>query len=177
MPDVTDWISAGANVAAAIGTVGALWVGAVTLRQQVNDQHHAQASAITVGSEVELRPLQESKLLFFITNNSPLPIYGVGLYGSIDEEIDGTANADVLPPTKKIGFYAPVRDERKVLAEFSDSAGNRWMRNESGLLIAWPEDTWWRRQKMKMRWWLRKTFNPNWLQKELNKAKASRPGG
>lgn len=174
MSDLADWISAGANVAAAIGTVGALWVGAVTLRRQVNDQHRAQASAITVGSEVEVRPLQESKLLFFITNNSPLPIYRVGLYGSMDEESDGTAKADVLPPTKTIGFYSPIREERKVLAEFSDSAGNRWMRNESGQLIEWPENNWWRRHKMKMRWWWRKKLNPNWLQKELAKTKASR---
>lgn len=73
MSDVTDWIGAGANGAAAIGTVGALWVGAITLRRQVNDQHRAQAAAVTV--TVQKVRNNNAVLEFAVQNDSPLPIY------------------------------------------------------------------------------------------------------
>lgn len=166
-PTVTDWISAVGQAVGAIGTAGALWLGAVTFRRQVRDQHRAQASAITVGSEVEARPLQEPKLLFFITNNSSQPIYRVGLHGVISEEHDGTAKADVLAPSKTIGFYAPVRERREVLAEFSDSAGTRWMRDETGQLIEWPEYNWWKSKKLAIHLWWITRGSPQWTQEQV----------
>lgn len=147
--EVTDWISAGANVAAAIGTVGALWVGALTLRRQVNDQHRAQASAVTVGN----RPWKEwhpdvgelkSGTMYFISNNSSLPIYYVLLYTG-SKETRRKEDRAVLAPGEELSFRASSSDSL-AFAKFVDSAGVPWTRNGAGALtqvkgkdfLPWP---------------------------------------
>ncbi|MEV7572637.1 hypothetical protein AB0P28_05980 [Pseudarthrobacter sp. NPDC089323] len=139
MPDVTDWISAWSDVAAAVGTVGALWVGAVTLRRQVNDQHRAQVRAVTVGSEVETRPLQESRPRFFITNSSNLPIYSVVLEVTIEEGKARRAMADVILPGKSLDLYGQGTAQRKVHGAFTDSAGHRFIRDDKGKITEYPK--------------------------------------
>jgi hypothetical protein len=136
--EVTDWISASANVAAAIGTVGALWVGAVTLRRQVNDQHRAQASAITVGN----RPWNEVNadtgeithgFVYFITNNSSLPIYNVLVYaGPVSAR--RTVIRPVLAPGEEASFNMNSSDFM-AFAKFNDSSGVAWKRDGAGRLI------------------------------------------
>lgn len=150
MSDVTDWISASANVAAAVGTVGALWVGALTLRQQVKDKHRAQASAVTVGR----RPWKEldpdigelkSGTEYFISNNSPLPIYYVLLYKG-SRETRRKEERPVLAPGEELSFKSSSSTDALAFAKFVDSAGFGWSRNGSGALtqekskdfLPWP---------------------------------------
>lgn len=99
--EVTDRISAGANVAAAIGTVGALWLGAITLRQQVKDQIRQQAPAVTVGS----RRASETGTAYecFISNGSELPICSVRLVAKFDEN-EADSEADVVEPGGRLAF-------------------------------------------------------------------------
>lgn len=132
MAEVTDWISAGANVAAAVGTVGALWVGAVTLRRQVNDQHRRQASAVTVGS----RRIQVRGATFecFISNGSQLPIYRVRLSAKFDK-IATSERVDVIEPGDRFTITRRDAESRHVYADFTDSAGQDWSRNDDGLLV------------------------------------------
>lgn len=155
MSDATDWISAGANLAAAVGTVGALWVGAVTLRRQVNDQHRAQASAVTVGAKIVRPPLQEAHFRCFIANGSTMPIYRVGLMINFDgNKEDG--HTDVLEPGDRIEITMRPSEKRKVLGEFMDSSGNVWLRNDKGKLIPWTQNNWWQGRKILVElWWMR----------------------
>lgn len=134
MSDVTDWISASADVAAAIGTVGALWVGAVTLRRQVNDQHRAQASAVTVG----LRPARNRGASYecFLTNGSSLPIYHVRLSAKFDKAAT-SEKADVIEAGGRLSIFLNEADNRHVYADFTDSAGQDWSRSDDGTLVAY----------------------------------------
>lgn len=137
--EVTDWISAGANVAAAIGTVGALWVGAVTLRRQVNDKRREQASAVTVGyrEDKQLGRNGEQRRHFFIRNASSLPIYDVTLYGAIPWPIPRKprppVHREVLAPGEEESVYSNNKDAQPH-AMFKDSAGVTWERYVDGRL-------------------------------------------
>jgi hypothetical protein len=46
---LTDWIGAIATAIGAVGTAGALWVGAITLRRPNDDQRRIQAENVTIG--------------------------------------------------------------------------------------------------------------------------------
>lgn len=162
-PEVTDWISASANVAAAVGTVGALWVGAVTLRRQVNDQHRQQASAVTVGAKIIRLPLHEPHFLCFIANGSTMPIYHVGLSANFDGKKE-EGRTDVLEPGDRVEIKMGLSENRKVFGEFVDSAGNHWMRTEKGKLTQWPRNNWWQGRMILVNiWWV--THRPDWLKK------------
>lgn len=76
-PSITDWISAVGGAIGALGTAGALWLGAVTFRRQVQDQHRAQAAAITVS--ISPIPNVTGRSWVEIRNDSREPIYGVAL--------------------------------------------------------------------------------------------------
>lgn len=149
VPSTADWMSAWANIGAALGTVGALWVGTVTLRRQVKDQHRAQASAIAI-RVVALGFLgMDGKLDRSgadIFNASPLPIFNVtmecfdraGLRLSIERH-------DVVPSGQTMGThrFGPEHDLGAATVEFSDSAQNRWRRHSNGSLTEirprrWP---------------------------------------
>lgn len=136
-PTVTDWISAVGQALGAIGTAGALWLGAETFRRQVRDQHKAHASAITVGTEILERPLQESKLRCFIVNNSSLPIYRVTLAGCFDQSTK-LVDVRVLAPGNFLDFYVSPKGESDVQGAFTDSASNRWIKSDRGMLIENP---------------------------------------
>lgn len=132
MSDVTDWISAGANAAAAVGTVGALWVGAVTLRRQVNDQHRAQAAAVTV--TVQKVKNDRSLLEFSVQNDSPLPIYEVMLIAS-DRGVDVEQTfVAAMPPKTQTSFQLRDTGFMGCRAKFYDSSSRRWVRHFNGTL-------------------------------------------
>ncbi|MET3348997.1 UNVERIFIED_ORG: hypothetical protein ABID57_000666 [Arthrobacter sp. UYEF1] len=134
MSEVTDWISASANVVAAVGTAGALWVGAVTLRRQVNDKHRQQAAAITVGNRIwkEQTDIGELKrgVLYFIRNNSTLPIYNVLLYAG-PVEARRKDIRQVLAPGEEASFKMASSDFM-AFAKFIDSSGVAWKRDGAG---------------------------------------------
>ena len=140
MPQSTEWISALSDAVAAVGTVGALWVGALTLSQQVKDKHRAQASAVTVGNRPwkELTDIGDVKggIKYFVTNNSPLPIYNVLLYS-----IEGRRHQTmpVLAPGGEVSFNMSTSDF-SVIAKFADSAGVSWKRDGNGKLTELKSD-------------------------------------
>ncbi|MFF2840522.1 hypothetical protein [Paenarthrobacter sp. NPDC057981] len=132
MSDVTDWVSAGANVAAAIGTVGALWVGAVTLRRQVNDQHRAQAAAVTVSVQKTKR--DQEILEFMVQNDSPLPIYEVMLIASDHGKDVEQVFVAAMPPNTSSSFQLRDTSFMGCRATFYDSSRKRWVRDFTGQL-------------------------------------------
>lgn len=75
MSDLTGWMTTGPNVAAAIGTVGALWIGALTLRPQVNDKPHDQAAGVAL--MIITTENDVASFTFILQDDSPLPIYDV----------------------------------------------------------------------------------------------------
>jgi hypothetical protein len=130
--EVTDWISAGSNVAAAIGTVGALWVGAVTLRRQVNDQHRTQAAAVTVTVQ---KVRNDPELLeFSVRNDSPFPIYEVMLIASDHGNDVEQEFVAALPPKTSTSFQLRDTSFMGCRAKFYDSSGRRWVRHFNGEL-------------------------------------------
>ncbi|WP_155855716.1 hypothetical protein [Arthrobacter sp. 9MFCol3.1] len=131
--EVTDWISAGANVAAAVGTVGALWVGAVTLRRQVNDQRRGQAKLVTVGV-TRTRTRRKSEDLFYVLNNGEEPIFGVDLLIT-SHKGSSASSEDVLPPKSSMSAVIESGTVTEARAQFGDSAGNGWTRFISGELF------------------------------------------
>lgn len=132
MPEVTDWISAGANVAAAVGTVGALWVGAVTLRRQVNDQHRAQAAAVTVSVQ---KVRNDRELLEFrLQNDSHLPIYEVMLIASDHGKDVEQEFVAAMPPGTTTSFQLKDTSFMGCRATFYDSSRKRWVRDFTGQL-------------------------------------------
>lgn len=132
MPDLTDWISAIANVAAAVGTVGALWVGVVTFRRQVNDQHRAQASAVTV--TVQKTKQNRDILEFMLQNDSPLPIYEVILIASDHGKDVKQEFVAAMPPRTSTSFQLRDTSFMGCRATFYDSSGKRWVRDFTGPL-------------------------------------------
>jgi hypothetical protein len=169
-PNAAEWLSAwstfwGAIAAGigAVGTVGALWVGALTLRRQVNDKHREQASAITVGAQLIQTPLFEDRYRCFISNGSHLPIYDVQLSANFDDARTSD-RVDVLEPGKFLEYHVGIAEQREVLAQFADSSGNYWMRNSRGKLTPRPKNTRLhaRRNRTSI-WWI--THKPKWLKR------------
>ncbi|MFF1880574.1 hypothetical protein ACFVVC_03780 [Pseudarthrobacter sp. NPDC058196] len=130
--EVTDWISAVSDAAAAVGTVGALWVGAITLRRQVNDQHRAQASAVTVSVQ---KTKQNGEILeFMVQNDSPLPIYEVMLIASDRGDDIHQDFVAAMPPRTRTSFQLRETSYMGCRAKFYDSSGKRWVRHFNGQL-------------------------------------------
>jgi hypothetical protein len=132
MSDATDWISAGANVTAAVGTVGALWVGAITLRRQINDQHRAQAAAVTV--TVQTTKQNREILEFKLQNDSPFPIYEVMLIASDRGKDVEQEFLAAMPPNTATSFQLRDTSFMGCRAKFYDSSGKRWVRHFNGQL-------------------------------------------
>jgi hypothetical protein len=129
-PSVTDWISAIGGAIGALGTAGALWLGAVTFRRQVRDQHRAQAAAATV-MVTRVGRLATVEL----HNGSALPIYAIKLVATYPDANDVSAEFFVGPP------HAPVTannwafaEGMSAYAEFRDSADRKWRRHLAGKL-------------------------------------------
>ncbi|RAM37235.1 hypothetical protein [Arthrobacter globiformis] len=134
---VTDWISAVGGAVGAVGTAGALWLGAVTFRRQVKDQHRSQASAVTVGCvrTVNFDEIGDRSVnyRYFIQNNSPLAIYNVLLYAG-PHDLRTSSRQEVLVPGGEIEFHRSTSDFM-AFAKFVDSAGVCWKRHGDGTLI------------------------------------------
>jgi hypothetical protein len=137
MSDVTDWIGSLGSAVGAMGTAGALWLGAVVYRRQARDQHRSQAAAVSVGSRMDRTP--HLQYWHFIENGSQMPIYDIHLHVLKDgrpvfeEGRPVEERAAVLVSTKSIGF---MQQEDGIItqAEFSDSSGTRWRRDSTGKL-------------------------------------------
>lgn len=138
-PNAAEWLSAwstfwGAIAAGvgAIGTAGALWLGAVTFRRQVNDQHRAQAAAVTVTVQ---RTRQDSDVLeFSVQNDSSLPIYEVMLIASDRGRDVQQEFVAAMPPRTASSFQLRDTGFMGCRAAFYDSSGKRWVRHFNGHL-------------------------------------------
>lgn len=136
-PNAADWLSAVstfwgaiAGGIGAIGTAGALWLGAVTFSRQVRDQHRVQASRVIVlmdeGTGKGAGYLSPKAI---VKNLSDLPIYKVQLRAAPRDAFDNG-----LEKTKPVlmgewpisipGKYL----ETSVHVEFQDSGGTTWIR-------------------------------------------------
>ncbi|WP_285250221.1 hypothetical protein [Pseudarthrobacter sp. fls2-241-R2A-168] len=139
-PNAAEWLSAistfwGAIAGAigALGTAGALWLGAITFTRQVNDQHRAQAATVTV--HVGIKAGIDDNHTVEITTGSKLPIYNMELV-CIGSEGDVLEVFRKHVVTDRFGQYLdealPLHQAR---ATFTDSAGVRWERWSKGKLI------------------------------------------
>jgi hypothetical protein len=134
-PSVTDWISAVGQAVGALGTAGALWLGAITFQRQVRDQHRAQASAITVS--VEKSRHDAGILEFKVKNDSNLPIYEVLLF-AVDRQGNNVEQdfRTVLSSGDSLSFQLRTGgDLMRCRAYFRDSSGTRWSSEASGQLV------------------------------------------
>lgn len=124
---LTDWIGAIATAAGAVGAVGALWVGAVTLRRQINDQHRGQARAVTV--KIYHTPDANGLTSVEIRNDSSLPIYGVVLVATNKKgEVIGQEFEHAMPAGTPKSYDMPSELVGSAYALFQDSAGTKWKR-------------------------------------------------
>jgi hypothetical protein len=130
----SDWISAIGSAVGAIGTAGALWLGAITFRRQVRDQHRAQASAISVAIDAHENG-NSDRVRVEIRNDSPLPIYGVILVAKRQNGADLGQELTYAMPTKDIvAFHCDYIHGMMAYADFTDSAGSKWRRYFTGEL-------------------------------------------
>lgn len=138
-PKVTDWISAAFTAFGSLATAGALWLGAVTFRRQVRDQHRAQASAVS--ASVEQSSQDHGVLILSAHNGSSLPIYEVLLMArDVQDNYVDQDFRNVLP--RDGGFSFQKRTNGILLrcrVYFRDSAGQRWSREASGQLKELPD--------------------------------------
>lgn len=120
----------------AIGTAGALLLGAYTFRRQVRDQHRAQAAAITVGVRTEREYLDmggtRTWYRYFVRNDSLLPIYHVRLYfGPVEKR--RKIDREVIAPGDEVTHDSQSSDFM-AFGKFVDSSGVAWKRDGSGKL-------------------------------------------
>ena len=142
-----DWLSTGANLFSAVGTVGAFVVGFVLLRREhrreadrAEDERRAQAARISAWVELYRKPDGTRELAFHIHNASDMPIYEVELPLPTPTNDDRTEFVGLVPPGQTIRRPAPSEwlrsyvEPEPVQIEFLDSAGRRWTRDEQGAL-------------------------------------------
>ncbi|WP_156507350.1 hypothetical protein [Arthrobacter sp. OY3WO11] len=139
-PNFTDWVSALGQAVGALGTAGALWLGAYTYRRQANDQRRAQASAVTL---VMKEKAGWSTWNGLVRNDSPLPIFDVALVG-VDANGNDVAKTrherPYLPGTVDRGANSYSGSLEKLSLKeashvcFTDAAGHKWKRSGTGVL-------------------------------------------
>jgi hypothetical protein len=142
------WLSTGADVFSAVGTVGAFAVGFVLLRREhgreagrAEDERRAQAERISAWVEM-IRSVDGCReLAFHIHNASSMPIYEVELpLPARGGEEQSTEFVGLVPPGQTVKRPAPAEwvrsyvEPEPVQIEFQDSAGRRWSRDEQGTL-------------------------------------------
>jgi hypothetical protein len=151
----SDWISAGAEVFSAVGTVGAFLLAFGLLRREhrreaerAEDQRRAQASQISAWVEALRRPDGAREVAFHIHNASDMPIYEVALpLPAPAGEEPAEEFIGLVPPGQTIRRPAPAGWRRSytgpepVQVEFLDSAGRRWTRDEQGTLARGNRDS------------------------------------
>ncbi|GAA0264743.1 hypothetical protein [Cryptosporangium japonicum] len=146
---VTDWIQAGADAFAALGTVGAFGVGFLLFRREhrreeshVEEARRAQAAKVSAWVAVKHAREGSPQLLFFILNASDMPIYetALPLPARPGEETESIF-VGLVPPGQTVTQAAPTNwlkshySPEPVQVEFLDSAGLFWTRDEQGLLV------------------------------------------
>ncbi|MCP9000357.1 hypothetical protein NFC73_11550 [Pseudarthrobacter sp. RMG13] len=123
----SDWVSATGSAIGAIGTAGALWLGAVTFRRQVRDQHRVQAAAITVS--ISQDPDQGKGAIVEVRNDSPFPIYTVILVASKpDKTVLRQEMQAAIPPRDNFPMKTLMMNNMSAYADFKDSSGTKWRR-------------------------------------------------
>lgn len=143
-----DWLSVGADLFSAVGTVGAFVVGFVLFRREhrreadrAEDERRAQGAKISAWVEVYRKADGSREIAFHIHNASDMPIYEVELpLPGPAGDSEQTEFIGLVPPGQTIRRAAPsdwlrsYTDPEPVQIEFLDSSGRRWERNESGVL-------------------------------------------
>jgi hypothetical protein len=136
--NLADW----ATLLAAVGTLGALWVGAMTLRLQVNHTRRAQASHVSTWVERGGEAAPSAEILK-VHNGSPQPIYDVMVTCSQQPGARGSALgrrfSRVLPAGATLCEPIPTEAGGQGLETFSavtfrDSAGLSWFKDNHGEL-------------------------------------------
>lgn len=152
---MADWIRAGAELFAAIGTVGAFLLGFLLLRREhrreadrAEDERRAQASRISAWIEAYRKPDGSREVAFHIHNASDMPIYEVELpLPGLSQDEPAEEFIGLVPPGQTIRRLAPAGWRRSyiepepVQIEFLDSAGRRWTRDEQGALTPGSRET------------------------------------
>jgi hypothetical protein len=141
----SEWVGAGADAFAAVGTVGAFVLGFVLLRKEqrreaerTEDERRAQAARISAWVEVYRKSDGSREIAFHIHNASDMPIYEVELPLPNAGGEESTDFVGLVPPGQTIRQPAPPEWLRShvgpepVQFEFQDSAGRRWARDEQG---------------------------------------------
>jgi hypothetical protein len=142
------WVSAGADVFSAVGTVGAFFLGFRLLRREhrreadrAEDERRAQAAHISAWVEARRKSDGAREIAFHIHNASSMPIYDVELpLPTPPNEEHSSDFVGLVPPGQTIRRPAPPEWRRTyvepepVQIEFLDSAGRRWIRDEQGAL-------------------------------------------
>lgn len=139
-PKVTDWISAIFTALGSVATAGALWLGAVTFRRQVQDQHRAQASAVIV-RVITQNVFGANRSMAEVRNGSSLPIYDVD-FEVLDQEFEviHEVSEDVVVANGLLRKFFPRELARYAHVDFRDSAGTTWRRYANGSLIEVSRD-------------------------------------
>lgn len=116
----------------AIGTAGALGLGAYTYFRQVRDQHRAQAAAVSL---VTADGERTGFLRMMVRNDSNLPISDVYLQALNHNGNDaGHEMQQVLAPGGVLPLDRPKRSVDRAWVKFDDSSGIRWARYVNGEL-------------------------------------------
>ena len=142
-----EWLSAWATfwgaiagAIGAIGTAGALWLGAITFRRQVRDQHRAQAAAVTLAIT---KTSGRGTWAGLVRNDSLLPIFDLALVGvdANGNDVDASRHErPYLPGTtaQNANSYGGILQKTSLKQAsyvcFTDAAGNKWKRLGSAVL-------------------------------------------
>lgn len=142
-----EWISVGADLFSAIGTVGAFVVGFVLFRREhtreaerAEDERRAQAAKISAWVEVYRKADGSKEIAFHIHNASDMPIYEVELPFPGPDGGEHSEFVGLVPPGQTVRRPAPADwmrshvEPEPVQIEFLDSSGRRWERDEQGTL-------------------------------------------
>lgn len=144
-----EWLSTGANIFSALGTVGAFGVGMVLLRKEhareelhVDELRRSQAVKVSAWLEAQPAPQGGRQLLFHVHNASDMPIFEVSLLAMTPGQDDQTEAEFIglVPPGRTVQRPAPKEwgssyfSPEPVEIEFLDSSGVHWKRDEQGAL-------------------------------------------
>lgn len=131
-PSATDWISAVGQAIGAIGTAGALWLGAITFMRQVQEQHRALAAPVTL--QVGINASRDNRHTLNLDVGGPLPIYNMEL---VVLDSQGGQLERYVKYVVAREFHEYVDDALPVheaYVNFTDGGGMRWGRTSKGKL-------------------------------------------
>ncbi|GGF36396.1 hypothetical protein GCM10011519_07380 [Marmoricola endophyticus] len=185
-PTTTDWITACAEVFAALGTVGALWAALLALRSDKLERARTEVRGFRCWIEADKDSLGSSAmatLVLYIENATDEVLYDVQV------RVDAPAilrNAEIgwsrmrfppapTPETMNGLSGLNVGDFRVIPGSgaegiFTDGRGHRWHRSSSGRLQRVSPARWWapwrlehRLERTGPRWWaLRSNWHYRW---------------